>query len=303
MDDNRELMVSKDHCKELIMINQLSIIGLGVIGGSLARALRNTNFCKSIIGYDIDPETANSALNQKIIDCHKSDIISAVKSADLIVIAVPFNEYCQVFSQMRSHYKKTAIIIDVCNIKMPIIKLAEQTLRDDFTNFVPCHPITHSHKSGLAATNPALFANRPIAITPAKETNHKAIDLVQRLWQKAGAEIEFVDPKQHDAMVAATNHLPYILAFTVINCLYKDKKDVSLKYIGGGFKDFTGIFSSSPALWLDICLSNREAILNELENFQSHLQSFKKLLEGEDSKRLLENLSFANSICELIQTE
>jgi prephenate dehydrogenase len=285
------------------MINQLSIIGLGVIGGSLARALRDTNFCKSIIGYDIDPEIANSALNQKIIDCHKSDIISAVKSADLIVIAVPFNEYRQVFSQIKSQYKKTAVMTDVCNLKIPIIKLAEQILEDDFTNFVPCHPITHSRKSGLAAANPALFANRSIAITPAKETNHKAIDLVQRLWQKTGAEIEFVDSQQHDAMVAATNHLPYILAFTVINSLYKDKKNVSLKYIGGGFKDFTSIASSNPALWLDICLSNRKAILNELENFQSHLQLFKKLLEGEDSEKLLENFSFANSICELIQTE
>jgi prephenate dehydrogenase len=279
------------------MINQLTILGLGFVGQSIARAIRSAYFANSIVGYDEDPRNARSLLEEDLIDHYQNDLVGAIKNADLIIITLPYSRYETLFSQLHDHLKESVTITEIASIKRPILSLAKNCLGKFFPQFVPSHPIM-SLNVGHDAPMPDIFAERPIFITATEETNPDSISLVTLFWQKMGGEIEFKTAAENDAILATVSHLPQILAFTFITTIKED--DTALRYITPNFIDFTSIATESPAVWSNICIANRVAILKELAKFESKLKNLKELLESENTDILREHFSYAKQLRESI---
>lgn len=276
------------------MINQMTIIGLGFIGKSIACAIQSAYFTRKIVGYDDDVKKAEGLANKKIIDQASTDLISAVKNADLIVITTPLDKYEQIFDILVEHIKDTATITDIASIKLNVVELARKKLGKHFNQFVPSHPITSVYKPDKASPMLDIFAERPVILTPTPKTRRKSISVVKKLWQKMGGEIEIKSAAENDAILANVSHLPQMLAFTFINGLNGDY--ANLRYITKNFKDFTSLAVQSPFRWRDMNDANREAIIKELTKFEANLQKIKKILETENIDSLLEQLMNAKEL-------
>lgn len=278
-----------------MVINQLTIIGLGVIGTSIAKAIYHTDFCETVVGFDENQHKGESTLKTNIISSYKNDLPSAVKEADLVIITTPFCQYQEIFSKLAKHIKSTAIITDTSSIKLPVIKLAEKLLAEQYRNFVPVHPFIGCREQQTHPTA-ELFANKPVILTPTDKTDSQSIAVVKRLWQKTGGEVELMSAAMNDEILATISHLPQLLASTFINSL--NNKNQIFKYINYGFKDFIHMATNDPTIWRDICLANRQAILKELAYFEANLKSLKKFLESENEQSLLEHFNNARSLRE-----
>ncbi|MGB6977291.1 MAG: prephenate dehydrogenase/arogenate dehydrogenase family protein [Gammaproteobacteria bacterium] len=266
-------------------MTQLTIIGLGLIGGSIALALKQRSFSGRILAYDAHSESLQTAIASKCIDEATTDIGVAVQKADYIIIAVPLTAYKTIFRAIRSHLQPHTIITDVGSVKTSVIDLAQQELGDAFPRFVPGHPIAGIEKSGISAASADLFQDKLVILNPTPLTNAQAVTGIKQLWEKTGAQVEQMDASVHDKMLAATSHLPQMLAYTYLQTLlpHKDFPQL-LKYAGSGFKDFTRIAASNPALWVGIALNNRDALLQELKQFRQHLDELANILTaGNDS--------------------
>lgn len=277
------------------MINQITIIGLGIVGRSIASAIRQSDFTKRIVGYDSNPTNVTACRSQELVDDCPIQIESAVKSADIIAIAVPYAEYEQILNQIAPHLKAHAAITDIATIKQPIMQLAKKILGEHYSNFVPSHPIINLNEAN-DLMEPALFAGRPIIVTPSEETDERAVETIRLFWEAMGGEIEIMPAAENDALLASTCHLPQLLAFTFINSV-KNKESIQ-RYITKNFKDFTSIATHSPILWRDLCIANREAILKEIGDFEVNLQKMKQILEAEETDTLLEHFSDAKQMRE-----
>jgi len=270
------------------MINQVCIIGVGLIGGSLALALKNAGFCQTIIGAGRNQQRLEKAQQLGIIDSYSTSMADAVKDADIVFVAVPMGTMSAVFEQIAGHLKPGAVVTDGGSAKQSVIDDAKQNLGDRFSNFVAGHPIAGTEKSGCEAAFAELYQQRRIIITPTNETNASAIDTVTAMWQAAGAEVETMAADLHDEVLAGTSHLPHLLAYGLVNCLFEsDKADSYFKFAAGGFRDFTRIASSDPVMWRDICLTNKSALLDSLARYQTELDKLKSALENNDGDQLL----------------
>lgn len=270
------------------MINQMTIIGLGLIGRSIAKAINKTAFTKSIVCYDEDENNATQLINEQIIDHYRQDLVSAIKNSDLIVMTEPFEEYENLFEILADNIKPSTTITDVACIKLPILELAKRKLGEHFVRFVPSHPIISFEKNHPLII-PEIFADRPIIITPIEETSHKSINLVSQFWQKMGGQVETKSAAENDSILACISHLPQILAITFLNSLNDGNQ--SLRYLTKNVIDFTNITSQSSLAWSDVCVANRVAILKEIAKFESNLKKFKKLLESENTDVLLAHIN------------
>lgn len=271
------------------MIKRLTILGLGLIGASIARAIKTTKFCQRIIGFDIDSDRTKQAYDLNIIDEYAENPVLAVKDADLVVICVPIDRFATVLQDIHKTLKASTVITDVGSIKTDIITQAENILGKKFRQFVPGHPIAGSEKSGLTAAANDLFVNRTAILTPTKKTDTAAIDITTAFWESMGAHIKMMDSEQHDEILGMTSHFPQLLAYSYMYQLQKNPNyPALLNFTGNGFKDFTRLAGSNPNLWKDIMLSNATSLLIEIQQFKKILTTLQNCLENSDDKLLVE---------------
>lgn len=270
------------------MIKTLCVIGVGLIGGSLAKSVREQNWCESVIGIDSNQKALDAALALNVIDEGYTSIGQCPSVPDVVVIAVPVLRVKEVFNQLKVWRNLTKAITDVCSTKESIVEAYNEVFGDSAAScFVPGHPIAGRESSGVEASIGDLFVQKKVILTPMNYTSKESISLVVDMWQNAGAKVEQLSPKEHDKILAATSHLPHVLAFALVNCLSTQSHTEEIfRYAAGGFADFTRIASSDPVVWKEICLANREELLTALESFDESLLELKKSLREGDGSNL-----------------
>ncbi|HED16132.1 MAG TPA: prephenate dehydrogenase/arogenate dehydrogenase family protein [Gammaproteobacteria bacterium] len=271
------------------MINKLCIIGVGLIGGSLSRALRKQGYCKHVTGCSRDASHLQRAVELGVIDDYDTDITKAVQGADMIVVAVPLGAMQAVFTAMRPALAEHVVITDVGSSKASVVEAAKAGLVERYQDFVPGHPIAGTEKSGVEASFSELFLQRKVILTPIAETRPEAVEAVRTMWQTAGAEVVALEVSHHDDVLAATSHLPHVLAFTLVESMAQmGDRDEIFQYAAGGFRDFTRIASSDPVMWADICLANHDALLAAVTGFQADLDKLHSAIERGDRQALMD---------------
>lgn len=272
-----------------MFIQRLVIIGVGLIGGSLASILRQRAVCGEIVGCGRSVENLQTAVQLGVIDRYETDPAAAVAGADMVVISVPLGEFANIFRAIRDHVSENVILTDVGSAKACVVNDARAELPSALlSRFVAGHPIAGTEKSGVTAAFPELFENRKVILTPTEETNVQACAQVQAMWEAAGAEVVSMPVEHHDEVLAATSHLPHVLAYSLVDTLARmDERVEVFQFAAGGFRDFTRIASSHPKMWHDICLANRDAVLSVLAQFNQDLAVLAKALEQGDSEQIL----------------
>ncbi len=275
----------------------VAIIGVGLIGGSLARVMKGRGLCKRIVGIGRGIENLKDAKRLKLVDEITLDIGCGVKDASLVVVAVPVLKVAQVIRAAAPFLKKGAIVTDVGSVKQAIIDSVERHMPKG-VHFVPGHPVAGTENSGASAAMQGLFKGRKCILTPTKKTNKKALSLIKKLWQEAGAEVVLMSPEKHDHALAAISHLPHLIAYELVNTVADagDKNGEVLQYSAGGFKDFTRIASSSPEMWADICGMNKNFIIEMIEMFKARLSNIERLVRKGDIAGLRHDFSEAKVI-------
>lgn len=271
-----------------MLIDHLSIIGVGLIGGSLARALRKAKLVGRVTGCNRCEDTLKKAVELDVIDDYSLEVSEAVKGADVIVIGTPLSVTEKLLPQIAEAMGKDAVLTDVGSAKSCVVNAARKTLGDNFPRFVPGHPIAGTEQSGVEASFAELFIDHRVILTPVEETCEKSHKLITDMWQAVGADVIDLGVEHHDEVLAATSHLPHMLAYALVDCLASmQERDEIFKYAAGGFADFTRIASSNPDMWHDICFSNRDALLKSLDKFSEHIEQVKSAIESSDSEQLL----------------
>jgi len=271
------------------MINRLCVIGVGLIGGSLARALRAAGYCGEVIGAGRDPAHLQQAVDLGVIDRFETEPGKAVAGADMVLLAVPLGAMGGVFAAIRGHLAEGAVLTDAGSAKVSIIDAARSAFGRVPGYFVPGHPIAGTENSGVVASLPDLYIGRRVILTPLEDTDPTAVSRVRTMWEAAGARVSEMEPVHHDAVLAATSHLPHVLAFTLVDSLARlgDREEI-FAYAAGGFRDFTRIASSDPVMWRDICLANGDAIRRMIDRYIDDLRAINKAVSEHDGNRLLE---------------
>ena len=278
------------------MIERLAIIGVGLIGGSLSLALKQANAVGHVIGCGRNLHNLQKGVELGIIDSYESSIAEAVKSADMIVLAVPLGAMEMVFAQVKNNLRENAVVTDAGSAKGSVIKAARLALGDKFSQFVPGHPIAGNEKSGVEAGFATLYQNRRVILTPVEETDKAATQKVEAMWRQCGAIIEYLEVRHHDIVLAATSHLPHMLAYAMVNYLSGlNEHDEIFRYAAGGFRDFTRIASSDPVMWRDVCLSNGDALLEFIEGYKAELDMISAAIRTDDADALLKLFGKAKS--------
>jgi prephenate dehydrogenase len=278
------------------MIERLCVIGVGLIGGSLARALRDAGFCRQVVGAGRNPQNLQTAVDMGVIDRYETDLALAVAGADMVLVSVPLGAMATVFSAIKGHLAEDAVVTDAGSAKGGVIEAVTQAFNGLPPAFVPGHPIAGTEQSGVEASFASLYKDRRVILTPLPETDSQAIDRVRDMWEAAGAHVVIMDPVHHDAVLAATSHLPHVLAYTLVESLTRlgDNGEV-FDYAAGGFRDFTRIASSDPVMWRDICLANGDAIQLMIEHFVTDLQELTTAIQNRDGQQLLELFTSAKA--------
>lgn len=280
-------------------LKKLVIIGVGLIGGSFALALRHAGMVKHCVGIGRSPKNMQRALELGIIDEIANDPASALKGADFILLAMPVGQTDQVMAQIAPYVEDGTIISDVGSTKQDVILAARTHLARQLAHFVPSHPIAGTEFSGAEAADIHLFCDKPLIITPLKENSVEAIDLVTTLWQRCGAKVTRMPAAQHDRILATVSHLPHILAFSLMNhvlCNSDDQPEEVLRFAGNSFRDCTRIASSSPEMWRDICLANQETLLKQIDTYQAQLTYLRTLLANHDGEALERTFAAAREL-------
>ena len=270
-------------------VDTVCIIGTGLIGGSLALAIRQAGFCKEIVGAGRTEATLVKAVELGVIDRYDTSISNAAEDADIVVVCVPLGSMHAVFEQINAAEIENTIITDAGSAKQSVIDDAEFVFGAGFRNFVPGHPIAGTEQSGVGAAFPELYQNRRVILTPTENTSVDALEKVRAMWQSAGAEVETMSAEHHDLVLAGTSHLPHLLAFGLVDCLNNlEDVDEIFRFAAGGFRDFTRIASSDPVMWRDICLSNRDQVMVMMRRYSVEMEKMYKALEAGDGEKLRE---------------
>ena len=277
-----------------MLFDRVAIIGLGLIGGSLARALRRASLCGSITGYGRRETALQQAVEHGVIDHYSLDVPEAVDGADVVVLATPLSTTENLMRAMNEGLKPDCIVTDVGSAKGVVVAAARNALADRLPFFVPAHPIAGTEQSGVEASFAELFEDHVVIITPLAETDRDAREKIAVMWRGTGARVVELDVEHHDEVLAATSHLPHVLVYTLIDCLARmqDKQEI-FDYAAGGFADFTRVASSSPEMWRDICLANSTSLLAVLDRFEQHLDRARQAITSGEGEKLTEIFSRA----------
>jgi len=271
------------------MINRLAIIGVGLIGGSLSWALKKAGKVAEVVGFARNEETRQQAMSLGLIDRAAISIEDAVTGADVVVLAVPMGAMAKTLAEIAPHVTDKMVITDAGSTKAQVVEAAVTTLGDRISQFVPGHPIAGTEKSGPSAAFPELYQNHKVILTPLAETDAVALKTIQTMWLDVGADVSEMTVQHHDLVLAATSHLPHLLAFNLVGLLAQnDDVDDVLRFAAGGFRDFSRIASSDPVMWRDICLSNDAAILGLLKQYQQQLTEIEQAIQDQDGDYLMD---------------
>jgi len=282
-----------------IHFNKVAIIGVGLIGGSLAIILREKGIAKNIIGIGRGIKNLETAKKLDVIDSYTQDVKEGVKDADLVVVAIPAASIAKVIKEALPSLKKGAIVTDVGSVKKIIVDEIGKILPDTI-HFIAGHPIAGTENAGVEAAFSTLFQNIRCILTPTQKTNKAALEKIKKLWEIAGSEVILMDAEKHDKIVAAVSHLPHVVAYSLVNTVssINDFNESIVKYSAGGFKDFTRIASSPPEMWRDICLLNKDAILDVIQRFQKTLKGLEVMIKKSDGEGLQKEFEKAKTVRE-----
>ena len=275
-------------------IQHLVIIGTGLIGGSLSLALKKAGVVERVTGVGRSRANLELAQQRGIVDDWTHDIVLAVVDADVVVVAVPMAAYGAVFAAMADHLPAKAIVTDAGSTKQSAMLAAREFL-PDCTRFIAAHPIAGTEQSGAGAAFAELFEQRLCILTPDEHSDAAALQCVESMWQAAGSRVMRMHPAEHDEFLAAVSHLPHLTAFALVNAVRKQGNEAHepFEFAAGGFRDFTRIASSSPQMWRDISLCNRDAVLHQIDALQDELNDLKDALVHEDAEALLQQFTAA----------
>lgn len=268
-------------------IKSVCIVGTGLIGGSLALALRRAGYCEQIIGAGRNEDTLKKAQELGVIDTYHMDMARAASQADIIVLSVPMGAMQSVLEQIKPGLTEKSIITDVGSVKQSVINEADLVLGERSSRFVAGHPIAGTEQSGVSAAFPDLFNNKRIILTPVDTTDAEAVEIVRNMWKSVGAVVESMTAEHHDMVLAGTSHLPHLLAYGLVDCLNNlDDVDEIFRFAAGGFRDFTRIASSDPVMWRDICLSNRVELMGMMKKYRDQMELIYRALDNNDGETL-----------------
>lgn len=278
------------------MIERLCVIGVGLIGGSLARALREAGQVKEIVGASRSEAHLQRAVELGVIDRFDTDLAVAVQNADMVFVSVPLGAMGSVFGAIKDTLADDAVVTDGGSAKTGVVADIRAAVGAVPPWFVPGHPIAGTEQSGVEASFAGLYQDRRVILTPLAETDTTAVCQVRAMWEAVGAAVSEMDVAHHDEVLAATSHLPHLLAYTLVESLARMSEQREIfEYAAGGFRDFTRIASSDPVMWRDICLANSDAILSMLERFNHDLADLSAAIHAGDGERILEVFSDAKT--------
>ena len=267
------------------MIKKITIIGVGLIGGSLAKAIKKNNLAEVVFGFGRNLSRLESAKKSNIIDQYSIDISEALDGASIVVIATPVGTFNSILRELKPYITEGMIITDVGSTKMGIAKAAREILVEMASCFVPAHPIAGKEKSGFESSDAELFLNKKVIITPLEINTDKTINSLKKIWEDVGADVDFMSAESHDELLGMTSHLPHMLAFSLVNYLITQNPSASI-YAAGGFKDFSRIASGDAVMWRDICLNNRNQIIAHIKNYQETLSALVDAIDNQDKDKL-----------------
>ncbi|MBK9162103.1 MAG: prephenate dehydrogenase/arogenate dehydrogenase family protein [Nitrosomonadales bacterium] len=283
--------MSKPQFKKIV------VFGAGLIGGSFALALRKADAVGEVVGFGRSRATLDEALQLGILDRIGADEAVEVSDADLVLLATPVAQMAAIFARIAPHLGMQTLVTDGGSTKGDVVAAARGNLGDRIAQFVPAHPVAGTEKSGASAAYADLYRGRRVVLTPLPENAPETVARVRRAWESCGASVDELTPQQHDAVFAAVSHLPHLLSFALVHDLaQRDDRDLLLSFAAGGFRDFTRIAASSPEMWRDICLANRDALLGELEKFTAELKVLSLALEQCDADKLEQVFSEARKV-------
>jgi len=277
-----------------VIVEKLAIVGTGLIGGSFALALKQAGAVREVLGVGRNPARLTVARELCLID-RAADWAEAGQ-ADCILLALPVGETEAMLKNLAPHLKAGAIVTDAGSTKANVVEAARATLGGRFGDFVPGHPIAGSEQSGPGAARADLYQGKRVVLTPQADTRAEAVATVRALWEAAGAQVETLDAALHDRVFAAVSHLPHLAAFALVDDLaQRADGDTFFRFAASGFRDFTRIAGSSPEMWRDIALANREAVLAELDAYLASLQALRSAVSADDADALLAIFSRARA--------
>jgi len=263
---------------------RLAVIGVGLIGGSFALALKQAGKVTHVVGVGRNRANLELARERRIIDAIAPDAAAAARDADLVLVAAPVAQFPAIFSQLSDCQ---ALITDAGSTKRDVVAAARAALGARIAQFVPGHPVAGAEQSGAAAAMASLFLDRRVVLTPLPENRPEAVQRVEDAWRACGARISRLGAEEHDAVLAAVSHLPHLLAYALVHDIAaRGNAEQLFSYAAGGFRDFTRIASSHPEMWRDICVANRDQLLAELARYSAQLGLVEKLLQAADGDAL-----------------
>ncbi|MBV8047843.1 MAG: prephenate dehydrogenase/arogenate dehydrogenase family protein [Paludibacterium sp.] len=278
-------------------IRTLVVVGVGLIGGSFALALKRAGLVERVIGVDRSADNLRCAQELGVVDVACDALALAAAEADLVLLATPVGQMAACLSAMAPTLPPHALITDVGSTKGNVVRIMRETLPDRLARCVPAHPIAGSELSGAAAAQYGLYENRDVVLTPMAETDPSAVETLAALWRACGAHIAVLDPDEHDRVFAAVSHLPHLLAFSYVNLVAdRDNAERCLDFASTGFRDFTRIAGSSPEMWRDVALANRPALLAALHDYRAELDRLIGEVEGEDGTALTNRFGRARQV-------
>jgi len=270
------------------MFKKICIIGCGLIGSSLARAIKKNNLAEKIVSSNRSDAVNKKVIELKIVDDSSSDTKKMADGSDLVVIATPLSSYEDVISKIKNSLKDGVILTDVGSVKENIINLIEKNIPESIS-WIPSHPIAGTEESGPEAGFSELFQNRWCILTPSKKAKEKDINLLQTFWEKVGSKVDIMEAKQHDYILSITSHIPHLIAYNIVNTslnIQDEKESAIVKYSAGGLRDFTRIAASNPIMWRDVFIQNKKNTSKMIDQFIKNLEDLKKAIENEDGKKL-----------------
>ncbi len=276
-----------------MFFEKVAVVGVGLIGGSFSLALKEKKLCGRVVGAGRSAANLKAAMELGVVDAVEAD--AAVRDADLVLVAAPVAQFEEIFLAIGPHLKAECLVMDAGSTKRDVVAAARKGLGGKIAQFVPAHPIAGAEKSGAAAASADLFKGRRVVLTPLPENRKEDVETVSDLWTACGARVSRMTPEEHDGVFAAVSHLPHLLAYALVDDISARPDAARLfGYAGGGFRDFTRIASSHPEMWRDICVANRDRLLNELHLYEKKLKAMGEMLEAGDAAAL-EKLFFGRA--------
>jgi len=279
------------------LFKKIVIFGVGLIGGSFALALRKADAVGEVVGFGRGEATLQQARQLGIIDRIGADVAREVADANIVLLATPVGQMAEIMARIAPHLGAHTLVTDGGSTKCDVVAAARANLGDKVAQFVPAHPIAGAEKSGAGAAQADLYQNKKVVLTPLPENSKDAVARVRKAWELCGAVVSELTPQQHDAVFAAVSHLPHLLSFALVHDLaQRDNRDLLLSFAASGFRDFTRIAASSPEMWRDICLANREALMDELGSYMQELEALHEALAEADADALEQTFRAAREL-------